>query len=212
MLRRKFFLAAPGLLTAEAAWSQANIVPDPTPRLPPRPGQGSPADDLRFLRDAAMLSAAQADAAAPLAERAAEADTRQFAAGVTEHHRRLAQALAALAAQRNAERAAGALGAPGGRPAQALRRLENLRGATAVGGRDFLAAQMEVYPTLIEMYQTQASHTSDRELAGFAITTMNTLQEEFSTAACLGNQYGLSPPERLLGNPPQYGPGAGPRR
>ena len=106
---------------------------------------------------------------------------------------------------------------PGGGPmARARQRLEGFRAAAAPGGgdlgREFLAAQLDVHPALVEMYQTQASHTTDRELGRFAITSLVGLQEDFAAAARLGERHGLRRPDRLLANPPQYGPGAGPPR
>lgn len=212
MLRRSFLLVTPASLATGTAWAQTNIVPDPTPRLPPQAGQRLPVEDVRFLRDAALLSSTLADAAAPVAERAAEEEIRPFAARVAERHRPLAQKISVLARQRDLEQEMRALGSPEVRVAGALRRLEEMRDGAAAEGRTFLATQLDVYPVLVEMYQTQASHTTDRELSSFAITTMAGLQEEFAAAARLGSQFGLSPPERLLGNPPQYGPGAGPSR
>ena len=216
MLRRIFLLAAPATLAAGAAWAQANLVPDPTPRLPPQPGQGLPVEDRRFLRDAATLSAAQAEVGALAAERAAEEETRRFAAGLAERHRRMAQEIATLSRARGLTDARPDEGVPGERVAEAVQRLNSLRqGAAAPGGgldREFLAAQLQVHPVLVEMYQTEASNSTDREIGSFAITSMVGLQEDFTAAARLGGQYGLAPPDRLLANPPQYGPGAGPAR
>lgn len=220
MLRRTLLTAAAasaGLAAGEAR-AQANIAPDPTPRLPPQPGQGPPAEDARFLRDAAALSDAQAGAAAAATERAAEEETRRLAHGLAERHRRLAEQVRGLARARGIvldAAAPGGGGAGGGAPAAAKQRLEALRTAAAPGGgigREFLAAQLEVHPVLVEMYQTEASHSTDRELGRFAITTLVGLQEDFAAAVRLGERHGLRRPDRLLANPPQYGPGAGPPR
>ena len=100
----------------------------------------------------------------------------------------------------------------GGRVAEAKRRLSGLRDAAAADGRAFLAAEIEVHPVLVEMYQTQASHTTAREFGRFAITTLVGLQEDFATAVRLGERHGPQRPDRLLANPAQYGPGAGPPR
>ena len=35
------------------AWSQANLRPDPHPRVPPQPGQSLPLEDALFLKEAA---------------------------------------------------------------------------------------------------------------------------------------------------------------
>lgn len=227
MFRRTLLLAAaaaaaaPAALTAGKARAQANIAPDPTPRLPPQPGQGLPLEDARFLRNAAALSGAQAEAAALAAERAGDEETRRLAAGLGERHRRLAEQVRGLARARGVSTDAPRTGEeePGGGPmARARQRLEGFRAAAAPGGgggdlgREFLAAQLDVHPALVEMYQTQASHTTDRELGRFAITSLVGLQEDFAAAARLGERHGLRRPDRLLANPPQYGPGAGPPR
>lgn len=221
MLRRTILLAAavPAVgFAAGGARAQANIVPDSTPRLPPQPGQGLPLEDARFLRDAAALSAAEVEAAGLAAERAGDEETRRLAAGLAERHRRLAEQLRGFAGVRGVALDApetGGGGTAGGRPARAKRRLETFGTVSAPGGdlgRDFLAAQIEVHPVLVEMYQTEASHTPDRELGRFAITALVGLQEDFAAAVRLGERHGLRRPDRLLANPPQYGPGAGPPR
>ena len=38
------------------AWSQANLRPDPHPRVPPQPGQSLPLEDALFLKEAASAS------------------------------------------------------------------------------------------------------------------------------------------------------------
>lgn len=222
MLKRTLLLAAaaaPAALAAGKARAQANIAPDPTPRLPPQPGQGPPLEDARFLRNAAALSGAQAEAAALAAERAGDEETRRLAASLGERHRRLAEQVRGLARARGVSTDAPRTGEeePGGGPmARARQRLEGFRTAAAPGGgdlgREFLAAQIDVHPALVELYQTQASHTTDRELGRFAITSLVGLQEDFAAAARLGERHGLRRPDRLLANPPQYGPGAGPPR
>ena len=91
MLRRTFLhaTALSALLGAAGeARAQANIRPDPTPRLPPQPGQGLPLEDVRFLRDAAALSAAQVEAAGA-AQSGGDEEGRRFAAGLAERHRKL---------------------------------------------------------------------------------------------------------------------------
>ena len=224
MLRRTLLPAAAVIsgFAAGEARAQANIRPDPTPRLPPQPGQGPPLEDARFLRDAAALSDAEAGVAGVVAERAGDEETRRLAAGLAERHRRLAEQIRDLSRARGVSLDAPATGqgggAAGGPSAQAKQRLEALRAAAAAPGgggdlgREFLAAQIEVHPVLVEMYQVQSSHTTDRELGRFAIATMVGLQEDFAAAVRLGERHGLKPPDRLLANPPQYGPGAGPPR
>lgn len=221
MLRRTLLLlnatalaAMPGGGGAGEARAQANIRPDPTPRLPPQPGQGPALEDARFLRGAAALSAAEVEAAAAAqAAGGADEEVRRLAAGLAERHRRLREEIAALAQARGVDLAPSAEAAgPGGRVAEARRRLDGLRGAGAADARAFLAAQIEVHPVLVEMYQVQASNTPDQELGSFAIRALVGLQEDFAAVVRLGEARGLRRPDHLLSNPPQYGPGAGPPR
>lgn len=214
MLRRVLLLlaAAPLCLPSVEARAQVGIRPDPMPRLPPQPGQAPPIDDVRFLRNAALLSAAQVEAAQAFSGQQGDEEARQLAARLAERHRGLAEELAGLAQERNVEPVIPALDAPEGDVAAALRQLEEIKGATAPDARAFLEAQLQVHRVLVEMYQTEASHTSDYPLGGFAIKAMVGLQEDFSAVAQLGERHGLAPSERLLANPPQYGPGAGPTR
>lgn len=214
-MRRRLLLLAPALggpLPLRGALAQAGIRPDPTPRLPPQPGQGLPIEERRFLRDAAALSAAQADAAARMAGTASDDDVRRMSAAIADRHRRLGEQIHALSAARGLRPdaplpEAEAPSSP--RVAGALRRLE---GAGTGTERDFLAAQIAVHPVLVEMYQTEASHTVDRELGRFAIITLVGIQEDFAAVVRLGEARGLAQPRGLLSNPPQYGPGAGPSR
>lgn len=218
MQRRAFLLIASAAgLAGGRAWAQTSIRPDPTPRLPPQPGQGLPVDDRRFLREAGTLSAAQAEAASRAAQATTNEETRRFATALAERHRGLAEQLSSLTRQRGGPEAAQtAAAAPGPKVARALQRLAGLGQTAAPGGsdpgREFLAAQLEVHPVLVEMYQAEASQTTDRELGRIAITALVGLQEDFATAARLGEGYGLARPEGLLANPPQYGPGTGPAR
>jgi hypothetical protein len=101
--------------------------------------------------------------------------------------------------------------APARRVAEAMQRLA-ASGRGGDPGRDFLAAQLEVHPVLVEMYQTEPSQTMDRDLGRIATKVMVGLQQDFATAARLGNRVRLAPLDRLLANPPHCGPGAGPSR
>lgn len=200
-MQRRSFLVLAGLLPGATAWAQASLRPDPTPRLPPQPGQGLPLEDRRFLRDALALSRAEAEAAGRAEGQGGE-EVRRFAAAVAGRHRRLAQQIEALARERNAGVAEGEA-APG--VARALRLLAAPGQAAGDAERGFLAAQLEIHPTLAALYQAQASQTTDRDLARLAITALAGIQEDFAAATRLGAPLGLAPPERTIANPPQYG-------
>ena len=43
------------------AWSQANLRPDPHPRVPMQPGQSLPLEDALFLKEAASASQGQVE-------------------------------------------------------------------------------------------------------------------------------------------------------
>jgi hypothetical protein len=114
--------------------------------------------------------------------------------------------MAALAQQRGGLEAAGAQ--QDSRIAQALRQLEtpsDSAGASARAERSFLVTELQVHPVLVEMYQAQASQSTDRELARVAIGALVGIQEDFATAIRLGATMGLAAPEPMIANPPQYG-------
>ena len=197
-MQRRFLLVLASLLPGSTAWAQAGLRPDATPRLPPQPGQGRPLEDRRFLRDALALSRAQVEAAGRAAGHAGE-EVRRLAVSVADRHRALAQQIERMAQDRNAAEAA----APDdSRVGEALRHLA----AAGTGEREFLLAELQVHPVMAELYQEQASQTTDRELARMAITALVGIQEDFAAATRLGAPLGLAPPERIIPNPPQYGP------
>lgn len=194
------------LMAIGEAEAQTSLRPDPTPRLPPQRGQGLPIEDRRFLRDARMLSLAQAKAAEQAARQGGNEDTRRFAASLAERHRELARQMAMLAEQHGGVEAAGPQ--PDARISEALHRLDQSLGSAAESsdaGRRFLSTELEVHSVLVEMYQAQASQTTDRELARIAINALVGIQEDFATAMRLGALEGLAPKEPTVANPPQYG-------
>lgn len=211
MQRRTLLLATMALFATGHAVAQVHIRPDPNPRLPPQPGQGLPLEERRFLRDAAALSAAQVEAATGWTGAGGDEEARGLAANLARRHRELREKLRGLAQARGLQPdqalpEAEALSHP--RVAEALRQL---RSARAASPRDFLAAQSEVHAVLVELYQTEASNSPDRELGRFAIVSLVGIQEDFAAVVRLGERHGLARPDRLA-NPPQYGPGAGPPR
>lgn len=91
-MKRSFVLAACILpLLAGTAVGQANIVPDPSPRLPPQPGQGLPLEDLRFLERGTDQSAIQMKIGKLAAERASDEAVRQFGSQVATDHKQIWQ-------------------------------------------------------------------------------------------------------------------------
>ena len=78
------------------AWSQANIRPDPTPRVPPQPGQSLPVEDALFLREAASASQGQDELGRLAAEKAPDDALRSLAQRISETHGRLGGALKRL--------------------------------------------------------------------------------------------------------------------
>jgi hypothetical protein len=68
----------------------------------------------------------------------------------------------------------------------------NCRSSRAKTSRTFLGAQLKIGQQLVELYQTQASNSTDTGLASFSITTLVQLQQHFGTAQQLGARYGLS--------------------
>ena len=72
------------------AWSQANLRPDPHPRVPPQPGQSLPLEDALFLKEAASASQGQAELGRLAAEKAPDDALRSLAQRIAETHGRLA--------------------------------------------------------------------------------------------------------------------------
>jgi len=202
MLQRRLLLSAaffPAVLAACEAFGQANITPDPHPRLPPQPGQGLPIEDVRFLRRAVRLSEAQAEAGRLAAERAASPEVRRLGAAVAEEQAELRRKLENLAKARgvNLQQADAAAGAPADQSLAALRQ--------ASGDdvdRRFLARQLGLYTQQARMYQTEASNTPDAELSQVAIAALASLRAHFQTARQLGAPYGLR--ADTVEAPPQY--------
>jgi predicted outer membrane protein len=200
MPKRRRLLAAAILLGAapRLARAQANLMPDRTPRLPPQPGQGLPAEDLRFLQRAARLSAAQSEAGRIAAERASGPDVRALGAAVAEEATRLSQRLAALATARGVELPGGQADEAGGDASLAA-----LRAASGEDvDRRFLSRQLALYPVQAEMFQAAASNSPDREVARLGIEALAALRAQFETAQQLGARFGLR--ADTVGNPPQY--------
>ena len=184
------------LLAGKAA-GQTDIVPDPLPRLPPQPSQGLPLKDVRFLEQASDQSALQREIGDLAAEKASAEAVRQLGRQVASDHEDIAQELTALAQQRGVAIPERALSEAGERA------IDQLQGQSGEDfDRTFLDLQLKIGQEIVALYQTQASHSPDTGLAGFAITTLVQLQNHFATAQQLGAPYGLS--AETVQQPPQY--------
>jgi predicted outer membrane protein len=198
MMKRSFVLAACilPLLVGDAA-GQANIIPDPSPRLPPQPGQGLPLEDLRFLERGIDQSVIQIEMGELAAEKASDEALSQLGRQVATDHEQIRQKLVELAQQRGVEASART---PDEAGQGAIDQLQRQSGEDF--DRAFLDMQLKTGQQLVELYQTQASNSTDTGLASFAITTLVQLQQHFATAQQLGAQHGLS--VETVEQPPQY--------
>lgn len=197
-MKRSFVLAACILLPlAGNAAGQTSIVPDPLPRLPPQPGQGLPIKDVRFLEQGVEQNVIQIEIGEIAAAKASDEAVRQLGNQVATDHRQIRQELRGLAGQRGIE-----VSEP--TPGEAWRRtIDQLQGQSGEDvDREFLDLQLKIGRQIVELYQTQASSSTDTGLAGFAITTLVQLQQHFTTAQQLGAPYGLS--AETVEQPPQY--------
>jgi predicted outer membrane protein len=200
------------------AWFQANIRPDPDPRVPPQPGQTLPVEDALFLKEAEESSQGQAELGRLAAEKAPDGALRGLAQRIAETHAKLSEDLKRLAGSRNlppAEQlkpertdalgAAGAVSNPenvgGGMAQEAIRSLSGLSGDAF--GKGYVEAQLRIHDRLVDLYQTQASHTPDRELATFAITSLVAIQKNRDELRDIGVRFGVDAP--VHGQAIQYG-------
>ncbi len=197
MLTRRCILIPLALLAAETALAQANLKPDTTPRVPPQPGQGLPAEDRRFLERALNLSRAEVDATKLAADKASDARVKVLATELAREHARLVEALGEHASRYKVQ-----LPQPASRAAWG-RDLESL--AISSGGqfdREYISWQLRTHLALVDLYQTQASHSPDADLAKFAITTLAEIKPRFETLKRIGAEQGLR--VETVGQPPQY--------
>ena len=200
MLRRTLFLLA-GIAGpaagARLARAQTRITPDPTPRLPPQPGQGLAAEDVRGLQRAARLCDAQAEAGRLAAEKAAAPAVRELGQAIAADHGRFRQAVGTIAAERKLDlpdRTAAGIEDPG------LAALQRASGEAF--DRAFLARQLGVYRPMAELFQTMASNSPDPALQRLGITALAAVRAHFDTARRLGEPMGLR--VETVESPPQY--------
>src|SRR5690242_17312238 len=156
------------------AWSQANIRPDPTPRVPPQPGQSLPLEDALFLKEAASASQGQAELGRLAVEKAPDDALRSLARQIAETHTKLAGELKHLTDSRtlppvdmakpertDALGAAGAVSNPEnareGMAQEAARTLSAESGEAF--GKGYVGAQLRLHDRLVDLYQTEASNT-----------------------------------------------------
>ena len=200
------------------AWSQANIRPDPNPRFPPQPGQSLPFEDALFLRQAADASRGQVELGRLAAERASDDALRDLAQRIAETHRKLGEDLARFAQDRDLppvdvlkpERtdtfgAAGAVSNPENvhedMAQDAIRSLSEVSGDEF--GRSYVEAQLRIHDRFVDLYQTQTSHTPDRELAAFAVISLVAIQQDRDDLRGIAERFGIE--TDVEGQAIQYG-------
>lgn len=200
------------------AWSQANLRPDPVPRVPPQAGQGLPLEDVEFLKAAITESRAEIDLA-KLGAKAQSAEIKEISNRIGETHQGLVGQLEALAKERQVDLSKADAdvpdqGGPGGaasavtaeqhvagRGKQALSRLSRMSGEGF--GAAYVQEQIAVHDRLADLYQTQASNTPDTKLATFAIEALVDIQRDRDALRRVAGQFGIAVEQE--GQPPQYG-------
>lgn len=218
MLRIVLAAALGAVLVAGSPWAQINIRPDTTPRLPAQPGQSLPLEDALFLKEAAAASQDQAELGRLAAEKGPDDAFKTMAKGIAETHAKLGENLKRLSSARPLPPAdqvkpeqADAFGAAGAvtDPANAEGGLaqdaaKSLSGAAGEGfAKGYIEAQLRIHDRVVDLYQTQASNTSDRELATFAITNLVSIQRDRDALRQTAERFGISAPVR--GQAIQYG-------
>ncbi|HYI29789.1 MAG TPA: DUF4142 domain-containing protein [Bradyrhizobium sp.] len=200
------------------AWSQANIRPDPTPRVPTQPGQPLPREDALFLKQAAAASQGQAELGRLAAEKAPDDEFRSLAQRIAETHVKLTGDLKRLTDARilppsdqlqpertDAFGAAGAVSNPeNAREGMVREAVQSLSGASGDAfGKGYVETQLRLHERLVDLYQTQSSHTPNRELAKFAITSLVIIQKDRDALRQLAGRFGID--AVAGGQPIQYG-------
>jgi predicted outer membrane protein len=194
MLRRTTLLIAAFSLPAGRALAQASLTPPTAPRVPPQPGQGPAAADVRALQRADQISAAQVEAGEMAAGKAAMPALRQLGSTIAADHGRFRHAISGLAGARRVELPE--------RAAEDLS-LASLRDASGEAfDRAFLSRQLGLYRPMAELYQAMASNSPDPAIARFGITALAAARAHFDAARELGAPLGLR--AETVENPPQY--------
>lgn len=201
------------------AWGQANLRPDPEPRVPAQPGQAPPVEDVEFLKVATAMSRLELKMG-EAAARLTLPDLQQLGRRIADDHRALEGEVAALAKERKVDvsktdLAVADQGGPGGAAsavtssrhaagepyAQAPQRLARLSGDQL--NREFVREQLVFHDRLVDLYQTQASNTPDSGLASFAIKALITIKRDQDDLRRFAGQLGL--PTEGSGQARQYG-------
>jgi len=190
MWRRLLLATAATFLLGGSALAQATLRPDPTPRVPPQPGQGLPQEDRDFLRRAGALSQAETQAAGLAVQRAEAPELKQLSERARDLHAGLLQQLQKLVERDAPGSAPTGPATPDVPPWRAeLARMQSLN------GREFELAylrwQLQAHKTLIALYQEQASGTTQPDLATFAITSLAQIRPEFDAFRQLGQRNGI---------------------
>jgi predicted outer membrane protein len=185
------------MLTNTGAFAQANLRPDPTPRLPPQAGQGLPVEDRQFISRALNLSEAVIEAGRLGAEKASNTGIKDFAQRLVTEHEKLKGEVQQFA-QKN-----GITVDPHASRSWWQGELQRIQGLTgAEFDREYMRWQLQTHLALVNLYQVQASNTPQMELAKFAITTLTEIQKMFDQAKQLGAQHGVA--IDTVRQPPQY--------
>lgn len=218
MLRIVLAALLGAVLVAGSPWAQVNIRPDTTPRLPTQPGQTLPLEDALFLKEAVAASQGQTDLGRLAAQKAPDDAFKSMAGGIADSHAKLGEQLKRLSSARplppadqvkperaDAFGAAGAVTNPAnareGLAQDAAKTLSQASGDAFAKG--YIEAQLRIHERLVDLYQTQASHTPDRELAAFAITSLVGIQKDRDALRQMAGRYGIKAP--VEGQAVQYG-------
>ena len=179
IMRKIITLALLGLTALSGpAWSQANIKPDPDPRVPPQQGQSLPREDALFLRQATAASQGQVELGRLAAEKAPDGELRSLAQRIAETHVKLTDDLTRLtdtrtlppADQLQPERtdafgAAGAVSNPeNAREGMAQEAVQSLSGVSGDAfGKAYVEAQLRLHDRLVDRGDAFAMHGVDRD-------------------------------------------------
>ncbi len=224
-MRQPFLALAVLALAAGPAWGQANIAPDPVPRVQPPGMQELPVEDRQFVETAAALSRIQTEIAETAVARAQDAAVKELAQRIAEQHRTLLDEVRKLAQMqgvdlKNADPFVPDQGGPGG-AASAVTAPEHAPNGTAMEvlrtlseappeqfGPAFAEGQIAIHDRLVDLYQTEAGNSPVEVLRTFAITRLVDIQQTRDAVEKLAVGYGIAvdPQE---GQPLQYRNGRG---